>query len=499
MSFVQNIPSFSIMAAMFAAIITSAVGGKAARKISLILIGAIGIATIPVLAFTLQNGSFVYVMGHFPAPWGNEIRAGILEAVLAILFCVIMFMGLLGGRYELYRDLEDDKVKFYYIMTDLLMASLLALVYTNDLFTAYVFVEINTIAACGLIIMKYNGRTIHAGARYMIMSLMGSGLLLLGICYLYNITGNLLMSSIKDSVAQLLATGAYRTPLLMSFALMGTGLAIKSALWPFHTWLPNAYGYSTTSSSVMLSSLVSKGYIFLLIKIMFRVMGLEMVAGSKMLNIFLVFGLIAMIKGSIDAIKEDDIRRMIAYSSVAQIGYIYTGLGLGTDASMNAAFYHICAHAAAKSLVFIAASGLILASGGKWKRKQMYGAGFRNKFAGFGFAIGAMSMIGIPGLAGFASKYALARASLECGWLSILVLLALALSTILNAVYFMRVMIVLFTPAEHRPNEQRYDIPMKNDKVFVIAVIALVAVNLFLGICYGPLTQVFQNGFAMFG
>ena len=295
------------------------------------------------LGYTLHTGeAFVYVVGKFSAPWGNELRAGVLEAAMALFFCVIMLLSML-------------------------LSSLLALVYTNDLFTAYVFVEINTIAACGLIMIRQNGRTVEAAARYMIMSLLGSGLLLLGICMLYDITGHLLMSNIRESVIQIAASGAYPIPLLVTIALMSVGLAIKSALFPFHTWLPDAYGYSTVSSAAMLSSLVSKGYLFLLIKIIYRVIGFEIFHDSKIINVLFIFGLMGMIFGSLSAIKENDVRRMISFSSVAQIGYIYMGIGLGTKAAMIASVFHILSHAATKSMLFIAAIGLTDVSGGSRK------------------------------------------------------------------------------------------------------------------------------------
>ena len=199
MSFVQNVPCFSILLAMFAAIITSAVRGKTARKICIGLTIIEGGMSVWLLSFLWKTGeSYVYVMGHFPAPWGNELRAGMLEAGMAFFLCVIMVLSLWGGVHEIREDLEADKAQFYYIMADLLLASLLALVYTNDMFTAYVFVEINTIAACGLIMMKQSDLTLAAAVRYMIMSLMGSGLLLIGICLLYDMTGHLLMSNIKE-------------------------------------------------------------------------------------------------------------------------------------------------------------------------------------------------------------------------------------------------------------------------------------------------------------
>lgn len=239
-------------------------------------------------------------------------------------------------------------------MADLMLASNLALVYTNDLFTAYVFVEINTIAACGLILGKFNDLTIAAGVRYMIMSLMGSGLLLLGISFFYDMTGHLLLSNIKESILLLWQTGEYRVPLIVTIGLVSVGLAIKSALWPFHAWLPNAYGNATASSSAMLSSIVSKGYIFLLVKIIYRVTGAEVFAGSGIINVLFVFGIIGMVLGSLDAVRQKNLRRMVAYSSVAQIGYIFMGIGLGSAAGAGAGLYHIFAHAAAKSLVFVA-------------------------------------------------------------------------------------------------------------------------------------------------
>ena len=209
------------------------------------------------------------------------------------------------------------------------------------------------------------------------------------------------MSNIQESVALVMQDGTYRIPMIITIGLMTVGLAIKSALFPFHSWLPDAYGYSTVSSAAMLSSLVSKGYIFLLIKIFYRVIGFEFIAGSKILNILFVFGLCGMIFGSVSAIWEKDIRRMISFSSVAQIGYIYMGFGLGTEAGMIASIFHILAHAATKSLLFISAIGLTDVSAGSRSFFDLTGAGYRNKIAGIGFAVGSFSMVGIPMFSGF--------------------------------------------------------------------------------------------------
>ena len=201
MEFVQNFPFISIILSLFSGPLCSVLNGKTAKRVNAAVIFIIGVMTTAVLAFVLKSGEpYVYMMGHFPAPWGNEIRVGLLEAAMALFFCIIMFLCMVGGEKERELEIEDSKQNLYYIMVNLLLSSLLALIYTNDLFTAYVFVEINTISACGLIMITQTGRTIVAAVRYMIMSLLGSGLLLLGICFLYGMTGHLLMSNIQEQV-----------------------------------------------------------------------------------------------------------------------------------------------------------------------------------------------------------------------------------------------------------------------------------------------------------
>lgn len=434
-------------------------------------------------------------MGKFPAPWGNEIKAGVLEAFIALFFSIIMLLSMWGGIKKLGDEVEDGKVFLYYVLNDLLLSSLLALVYTNDLFTAYVFVEINTIAACGLIMIRQNGRTIEAAARYMIMSLLGSGLLLMGICMLYDLTGHLLMSNIREQVEILFASGNYRIPLLVTIALMSVGLAIKSALFPFHAWLPDAYGYSTVSSAAILSSLVSKGYIFLLIKIIYRVIGFDIFYNSRIINILFVFGLMGMIFGSLSAIKENDVRRMIAFSSVAQIGYIYMGIGMGTQAGMAASVFHVLSHAATKSLLFIAAIGLTDVSGGSRQFVELTGAAYRNKWAGVAFTVGSLSMVGVPLFSGFISKLLFAQAAVQNNVKMLPALIVLGISTVLNAIYFMKTVIRIYTPVEDRSYES---VKFGGMKLYAATLVGFIILNVFLGVSSQPVVDLIGQGLAMF-
>lgn len=496
MDFICNFPFFSILLSLFSGTICSILPGKAAKIVNRVVIIAVGVMSGILLLYLLNTGeSFVYWMGHFPAPWGNEIRAGVLEAGMALFFCIIMYLSMAGGAHKLFDEVEESKHNLYYILINLLLSSLLALVYTNDMFTAYVFVEINTISACGLIMIRESGHTLEAATRYMIMSLIGSGLLLFGLCILYGITGHLLMSNIKEQVALLVATDQYHIPLVVAIVFIVVGLAVKSALFPFHSWLPDSYGYSTASSAAILSSLVSKGYIFLLIKVFYRVIGFEIITESKILNVLFVFGLCGMIFGSLSAIKENDIRRMIAFSSVAQIGYIYMGFGLRTEAGIIASVFHIFSHAASKSMLFISAVGLTDVSGKSKKFLDLTGAGYRNVIAGITFTVGALSMVGVPLFPGFISKILFARAGVSVPLNRMLpTLICLAVSTILNTVYFMKTVLRIYTPVK----TDYICIKWKENLCCGIVCIFFIILNIALGMYSEPIVELISRGIAMF-
>ncbi len=496
MDFVCNFPFFSILLSLFSGTICSILPGKAAKVVNRLVLIAVGTMSGILLLYLLGTGeSFVYWMGHFPAPWGNEIRAGVLEAGMALFFCIIMYLSMAGGAHKLFDEVEESKHNLYYVLINLLLSSLLALVYTNDMFTAYVFVEINTISACGLIMIRQVGRTIEAAVRYMIMSLLGSGLLLFGLCIMYDLTGHLLMSNIKESVALLMQNGNYQIPLIVSVALMCIGLCIKSALFPFHAWLPDAYGYSTVSSAAILSSLVSKGYIFLLIKMIYRVIGFDIFNNTRIIDVLFVFGLMGMIFGSLSAIKENDIRRMIAFSSVAQIGYIYMGFGMGTQAGMVASVFHILSHAATKSLLFIAAIGLTEVSGGSRKFIDLTGSGYRNKWSGVAFTAGSLSMVGVPLFSGFISKLLFAQAAVQVEGKMLAALIVLGISTVLNAVYFMKTVIRIYATTEDTPYPC---MTFKDMKPYAVVLVFFIIVNVILGVSSQPIVNMIEQGLAMF-
>uniref|UniRef100_UPI0035651D7D complex I subunit 5 family protein n=1 Tax=Enterocloster aldenensis TaxID=358742 RepID=UPI0035651D7D len=494
MTLSQNFPFFSIILSMFTGVLCAVLKPKAARNLCMGTIAVIGALSLFVLQYTWKAGeSYVYWMGHFPAPYGNEIRIGVLEAMMAVLFSLVMLLSLMGGMKHIFHDVEETKINSYFLKMNLLFSSMLALIYTNDLFTAYVFVEINTIASCAIVMLRKSKETLVATTRYLIMSLLGSGLFLIGICILYDITGHLLMSNIKESVAVLAATGRYRLPLEMIICLFAIGMAIKSALYPFHSWLPDAHGSSTSSSSAILSGLVLKGYIILLVKVFYRAIGIDVIYQTKAVNVLFVMGLLAMVMGSFNSLKERDLKRMIAYSSVAQIGYIYMGIGIGSQVGMIAACFHIMAHAVTKPMLFCAAGGFMEVSDGSKHFRDIRGAGWRNMLAGIAFVVGALSMIGIPFMAGFVSKMYFAAASLEMPGKTFPALAVLSVSTVLNALYYIPAIMVLFSGA----GEKIRFVPDKRDYAFIISMAVFIALNFVLGIGSQSFIRMIQEGLQM--
>ena len=496
MQFVQNVPFFSIMLCMICGVVSAMLPSRIAKWVTVALGAAVAALNAWLTAFLADYGqSYVYLMGHFPAPWGNEIRAGILESVLAVCFSVILTLSMLGGMNKLEEQVHHSKQNLVCVMLDLVLAAMMAMLYTNDLFTGYVFIEIMTLTACALIMSRQNGRTMVSAIRYMIMSLLGSGLTLLAITLTYNLTGHLLMENIQSTLLSLHQSGQYAMPITVIVGLFFVGLGIKSALYPFHTWLADAYGYSTPTASAVLSSIISKAYIFLLIKIFYRVIGIQLVMENDVLALAFLFGVIGMTMGSVSAIFSHDLRRMVAFSSVAQIGYIYAGLGLGVHAGYVAAIYHMVMHAFAKSALFMSASSLADASGNSKRFSDLRGAGFRHPAAGVCFCIAAASLTGVPVLGGFISKLYLSEAAITAGGARMWVMLiALAVSTLLNVLYLMKTVVTLYRPAR-----EGFCAPaVRRSWRTELALWGFVAANVLVGLLADPMVQAIRSGLVMF-
>lgn len=494
MPFVNNVPFFSIFIAMLAGIISPLIkDGRKAFRVTECACVIIGVLSAWLLCATVRSGeSFTYMMGHFPAPWGNELRAGPLEAMLCVVFCVVMLLSLEGGRRDMFEDISVHKQSAYCLMLNLLLASLLALIYTNDVFTAYVFIEINAITASSIVMARRPGQSLVAAVRYLVITCVGSGLFLMGITLLYTCTGQLLMPGMDKAVQALAASGQYRVPLLIAVALVTMGLSIKSALFPFYGWLPNAYASATTSGSAVQAGLISKGYIILLIKLIYRVFTLEVMRQLHILQVLFVLGLIGMIMASIRAYQEQSTKRMLGFSSAAQVAYMFMGVGLGSHVGMVAAVYQILAHTITKPLLFTAAGMLIRSAGGAKDLNSLRGTARKNPLAGVAFTVGGLSLCGLPLLAGFAAKYYLGMAAMGDPGKFLAALLVLAGSSVLNAMYYLPAIVGIWFPADETkpvPTVQE-----RGDWGFMASTVVFLVLNVVLGVAMEPVIELIELG-----
>lgn len=504
-------PLFAIICCFVGAVLCSFMKHQHGFIVSLVVCLASIVLNSFVLAYVLKTGeNIIYTMGHFgPNEDGiricNEIRVGPIEAFIALFFSVAVALIIIGGKVFQKIDIKESKRNLFYVLMCLILVSNMALIFTNDIFTGFVFIELSTLASCGCLMVREKGPTILSTVRYMIFNLVGSGLFLIGIVILFDLTGYLSIENMATAIKEISKIDALRLPMFISFGLIIAGLSIKSGLFPFHFWMPDAYGCATPTSSSLLSGIVTKGYLFLLIKCIFRMFTIEVLTGSGLLEILFIFGVSGMMVGSINAIHQKSIDRMIAFSSAAQIGYIFMGIGLsghiGVKAAETVAFlaiiYHILTHSVTKPLLFISGRGLVSAAKGAKKFENMQGIGRVDIISAVCFAIGAFSMIGFPFLAGFISKYLYISATIVKTvpmWMQVLALLALIFSTVLNAIYFIRTCLTIFQPMPKNADYAKIHYAPS----YSIGLFGLVGLNIFLGVGSTIILTVLTKGFELF-
>lgn len=505
MDLICSFPLFTILLGLLSGLICTLLKGKAARRWTICAEGLIMGLCVATLIYTERTGeAFTYKMGEFPAPWGNELRAGVLEALVASVLTGVLMCCVAGGSDYTETDIDSSKQNLFYALVNLVTAALMALIWTNDLFTGYVFLEIMTLASCGLIAARERGRTTLASVRYMIMNLLGSGLFLLGVVLTYTLTGHLLMVPAREAVDEIFREGG-RTPLVFALTVMTVGLGIKSGLFPSYFWMPDAYGTATPTGASIVSGLVSKGYLFLMVKIFCRVVGAEIWQALPLRWVLGVLGALGMAAGSVSALRSKNINRMAAYSSAAQMGYVFLALGIGGTAGFTAAVFQMLAHAVTKSLIFLTTPRLAAVSGESLLFDRLKGSGRRAKNAGLFFTAAALSMVGVPFFAGFSVKLFLGIAAADTGSTAELltVMAALGISSVLNALYFIRTVVLIYSEGggtEQAGGESPAEKAMPPGTAgYYIAAAALTIGNLFLGLSATSAAEAIRRGLTMFG
>lgn len=383
-----------------------------------------------------RMGAYVLTIGPYEAPWGITLNVGPVEAFLTALFLAVSLIISWYGALRLEIEVPASRIHTYTALYHMSLAAVLGILLTGDLFNSFVFLEVSGLSACGMIIVSSRKDRIFAALKYLILSSLGSGLVLMGIAYLYAITGHLNLRAIHGALAPVLQE--YPMMVLISLALFLTGLGLKSAIFPLHIWLPDAYDAAPTTSSAFFSALAGKAPAILIIKLFFGVYGPEFLAGTPVLKVMILLGATGMIGGSLMARKQLVLKRMLAYSSVAQMGYVFLGMGLGTPLGIALSLYHMVAHSLSKACIFLTA-GTLIERTGRTDLRAYQGIGRSMPFTLGIFSVCALSMVGIPLFPGFISKFNLSLAAIQGGdpWLLAVILV----SSLLNATYYFPVII----------------------------------------------------------
>jgi multicomponent Na+:H+ antiporter subunit D len=431
---VSQLPILLLLPLLFGAVL--AVLASLWRPVAAQIVAVLATATTLMLAViallqVVRDGPISYALGGWAPPVGIEY---VLDPLSAYLVTIVAAVGLMIAIYpvEVGFDVRPQRFVPLYPLVLLLLSGLTGVVLSGDLFHLFVFIEIYALATYPLVALG-GDRGVFASLRYLLLGTIGSGLYLLGVGFLYFSTGTLNMADMAEQLV-----GISDSPTVLgALALIVIGLALKMALFPLHVWLPDAHSYSPPAVAALLAAVQVKAGAYALLRILYDVFGPAYLGaeGLPVTTALTWFGAAGIVVGSVLAIQQPDIKRMLAYSTVAQLGYIGVGIGLGTPLALVGAMLHVLNHAVMKSGLFLVAGGIIQQTGLK-TIARFSGLGKRMPLTMTGFALLALSMVGIPPTAGFFSKWYLVLGSLEAD--NVVLAVVIGSSSLLTAVYFLR-------------------------------------------------------------
>lgn len=392
--------------------------------------GLTALLALLALGRVLGRGELRYAVGGWPPPWGIELVVDHLSGFVAV---AVSGMGALALLYAGGWRAGLGSPAAFFALALLFLASLLGIVVTGDLFNLFVFLEVASIASYALV-ASAGGRALMAAFRYIILGTVGASLYLLGVGHLYLLTGTLNMA---DLAARLPALAS--SPVLaVAVAFVVVGLGIKMGLFPLHGWLPDAYTHAPAAVTALLAPVTTKVAAYALARVLFSVLDAPGTAGGAPLLTGLAWGGgVAIVAGGFLALRQRDLRRLLAYSSVSQIGYIALGVGLANRAALTGAYLHILNHAMMKGCLFFVA-GAAVARLGTPLLADLRLMHRRMPLSTACLVVAALSLVGIPPTGGFFSKWYLLVGALEAG--EPLLAVAVVGGGLLTAVYMWKVL-----------------------------------------------------------
>jgi multicomponent Na+:H+ antiporter subunit D len=437
--------------------------------------------SIALLGRVMAEGPISYLLGSWAAPWGIEYRIDAFNAFVLMIISGIGVVVLPFARASVAAEIEPHNQALFYTAYLLCFTGLLGMVITGDAFNAFVFLEISSLSTYVLVALgaNRNRRALTAAYSYLVMGTIGATFFVIGIGLIYMMTGTLNMA---DLAARLQGLEQNRT-VLVAFAFIVTGIGLKLALFPMHLWLPNAYAFAPSAVTVFLAATATKAAVYLMLRFLFTIFGTDYhILGLTMTWLFTPLALAAMFAASTVAIFQVDIKRMLAYSSVAQIGYMVLGMSFASVSGLTATIIHLFNHALMKGALFMVLGAIVLRQGAATVT-TIRGLGRKMPWTMAAFVAGGLSLIGVPLTVGFVSKWYLIVAALESGRWPLAVLVVL--SSLLAVIYVWRVVEIAYLSEAPEDSTAR-EAPLS----MLIPIWTLITANIYFGIDAGLTSRV---------
>ncbi|MDZ4167457.1 MAG: monovalent cation/H+ antiporter subunit D family protein [Coriobacteriia bacterium] len=400
-----------IVVPLTGAVITPVVGRTRAVRSANWSLGVMLATSVIALVLVVQvarAGPFSYVVGGWLAPYGIELRFDEFGAVIAVI-CLLGTLAMVFSRRYAARAMAEQRIPYYYALLLLNLTGMIGFAVTGDLFNLFVFMEILSLSGYALVAVSGEKIAEMAAFKYLIMGAISSLVILLAIGILYALTGSLNMADVTERLG-----GAPAAPLAVAFGALTLGFMVKAAAFPLHIWLPDAHAIAPSPVSAILSGLVVKVGIIGMLRVYQIAYGSGAVDMRTLNHVLMWLGALSIVMGAFFAVFQDDIKMMLAYSTISNIGYIILGLGLASSYGMIGASVHVFNHAIIKATLFLGAGALIFQTG-KRTLTDLAGVGHAMPWTVAAISVGAISIVGIPPTAGFVCKWYIALGAVQAG------------------------------------------------------------------------------------
>lgn len=446
MTFADHLPVLLIVVPVVASLLILVTGWHDRRlcyPVSLAAILGQFAASLIIFWQVMTGGTVRYYLGGWAPPMGIEL---VIDSFNGFILATIMLLALMTAFYafrSVEKEIPPEKTVSFYVIFQIILVGLVGMTITGDVFNLYVFLEISSIAAYTLIAATRKPHSYVASFNYLVLGSIAAGFILLGIGNLYVATGTLNMAEL----AAMLPASYDLATVHAAFLFLIIGFSIKAAFFPLHLWLPDAYTEAPSPVTVLIATVMAKVSLYALFRFLFSVFTMAYITESyPVTEVILLIAAIAIIAGAILAIAQDDLKRLLAYSSVSQIGYIMFAIGVANQIALEGGLLHILGHAVMKGCLFMVA-GLIIYRTGTSQMSELGGIARVMPLSCAAFALAGASMIGIPPTIGFMSKYYLVLGAFEAGlWPYAAVLLV---GSLLAAVYIWRFIEIAYFKDHH--------------------------------------------------